>query len=249
MPVCTCCGVNVESHKIVNCTICSKPFKSDCMELTNSEVRKIQQRRSGLSWSCKDCAAFGNTMNELKVAIVALQNEIKSLKSSIASPPESCTSLVMTEKIIQEISEHDKRMSNIMIYGCIENNGISKEDQAKLDTTVVMGMLQTLGTPDIPSDIKHFRVGKLDQTNQNRSRPIKVILSSEKSVLSVIRNARQLKSSSEWATISIFRDRTPMQMEIHRNAKKELEDRLANGEMDLTIKYRNGIPSVVSSLN
>ena len=42
---------------------------------------------------------------------------------------------------------------------------ISKEDQAKLDTTVVMGMLQTFGTPDISSDIKLFRVGKLDETN------------------------------------------------------------------------------------
>ena len=39
-----------------------------------------------------------------------------------------------------------------------------------------------------------------------------------------------------------------MQIELYKTVKAELDNRIASGEKDLKIKYKNGIPTIVSLL-
>ncbi|KAJ3658516.1 hypothetical protein Zmor_010251 [Zophobas morio] len=144
---CTCCAVAIESHKAVNCLICGKTYKIECVNISTAEARKIHAK-SGLTWSCKDCLNMGNDLLSLKRAIVNLQSEIIKLKTAVATPPAPNTItpiLVQEEKIIQEINEREKRKGNLIIYGAKEDgNAKSNDDQLKSDATQIPKILETL---------------------------------------------------------------------------------------------------------
>ena len=245
---CICCDSTVELHKSVNCCVCKRIDKIDCAGVSTAEARKIHQK-SGLSWSCKYCIELGSDLNALKSAIVLLQDEIKVLKTTISTTQNKASrddnSLLETEKVIQEISEREKRKSNIMIYGCKEDTVNSNKDQHILDADKVSQILSTLDIAE--TEYSLFRLGKFDSTNVNRCRPLKICFSSPTPVNKALRNASKLKSTPNLNGIFISSDKTPMQIALYRNTKAELNTRLANGEQNLSLKYRNGIPTIISA--
>lgn len=244
---CSCCDKSSESHKTVNCLICAKPYKIECANISAAEARKIHSK-TGYSWTCKHCLQFGNDLASLRTVISALQVEVKALKDSIREPPPvTKTSLIETEKIIHEISEREKRKNNIVVFGYKEATSSSRNEQSKLDNELVDEICLDLGITD--ANIKTFRLGKYDPTQSERKRPIKVAFSSESSVITVMRNLAKLKDNPRFTNMFIFRDRTPMQIQLHNEVKAELSARLNNGEADIKIKYIKGIPSIVSTLN
>lgn len=190
---------------------------------------------------------MGSDFSGLKASIAALREEIKTLKSTIVNQPASEGNLLDAEKIINEISERDKRRCNVVIYGCRETVTSSNKDQLALDCTFVAELCASLQLNE--SGLMPARLGKFDASQTNRRRPIKITLASETAVFTALRNFKKIRTDSRYKGLSMFRDRTPMQMQIHRNARNELADRLKNGESNLMIKYRNGIPHIVSSLN
>lgn len=247
MPSCVCCGNVDEPHRLVNCCICKKTYRIDCAGISVSEARKIHSR-TGFSWTCKDCLKFGDDLNDLKSFIVCLQDEIKILKESLLTTTTlPRTSLVDKEEIIQEIIDRDRRKNNIIIFGSVETKCNSNSEQVNLDTKLVGEICSTLLVAD--TNIKVSRLGKFDPTAIDRKRPLRVSFNSESIVGAALRNASKLKTNSNLSGLSISRDRTPMQLKIHRDARAELDNRLKNGEKNLKIQYKNGIPHIVSSLN
>lgn len=245
--ICVCCNKSDLSHKIINCCICIKPYRIDCVNVSSSEARKIHLK-SGFTWTCKNCIAYGNDLNGIKSILASLQDEIKTLKQSLLESvkPPSLSALEM-EQIIQEISDRERRKNNIIVIGAREAACETNNEQIGLDTKLVHDICSTLNVKTDGLSIS--RLGKFDRSNANRRRPIKVSFSSESSIKTVLRNISKLKANPTFANISIFRDRTPMQLQLHKDAKSELNNRLQDGEKDLRIKYSKGIPKVVSSLN
>lgn len=240
---CECCGRAGEDHLMVSCCICNKMYKIDCVDLSKSEARKIHSR-SGLTWTCKSCSKIGSDLNSLKAAIVALQNEIVELKTAggLSGRTASTLTLLDHEKVIQEITERQKRSCNIIIYGCKENVADTKDEQIRKDTGFVGELLASMGVQG--AELVPIRLGKFE-TRDAKIRPIKIKLASESTVTKILRNSRNLKSSDRWRQIYVFHDRTPMQLEIHRNARDELKRRLDGGESELSIKYKGGIPTII----
>lgn len=242
---CNCCAAPAEPHKTVLCSICRKNFKIDCVDITNAEARKIHSN-TGFSWSCKLCASVGNDLNSLKAAIVSLREEIQSLKSAVNTPVESALSMIDTEKIIQEISDRESRKTNVILYNSIET-GNSKNEQLALDVAQI-NEICTAAELNV-SDFQVHRLGKLDLTNTTRRRPIKIKFASEASASSLLRKSTQIKSVDKWSSLGLSRDRTVMQRELYSNVRTQMRERMDAGERNLRIKYRNGIPNIVSSEN
>ncbi|KAJ3659810.1 hypothetical protein Zmor_011478 [Zophobas morio] len=243
---CSCCGAIAEVHKTVNCCICDKAFKIECVNISAAEARKIHTKHSGLNYTCKNCVQLGNNITDLKKVIVELQNDIKTLKSIVLDQqsPNSPASLLEAEKIVQEVAEREKRKCNIIIYGCKEDNVKSNKEQIQLDETVVPKILSTLNVNE--EQISFFRLGRFDGSKEIRCRPIKVILPTINNVNTALKNAASLKTSNDFASISISSDRTPMQIQIYKNTKFEMNNRITNGENNLRIKYKNGIPTIIT---
>ena len=158
--------------------------------------------------SCKYCIELGSDLNALKSAIVLLQDEINVLKTTISTTQNKASrddnSLLEIEKVIQEISEREKRKSNIMIYGCKEDTVNSNKDQHILDADKVSQILSTLDIAE--TEYSLFRLGKFDSTNVNRCRPLKICFSGLTTVNKALRSASKLKSTPDLNGIFISCD-------------------------------------------
>lgn len=244
MVTCSCCNETMELHKSVNCSICTNSYNIKCADISTAEARKIHSN-TGLSWTCRDCAKLGNDIKSLKTVIVELQKDIKALKDTMVTTPASSTlSLFESEKIIQEIGDREKRKNNIIIYGHPESECQTNSEQQDLDAKLINDIL-TFASIDEPN-IRPIRLGNVNRSVESKPRPIKVTLSSEPNVLSLLKKSNNFQSVDKWKNIFLSRDRTLMQREIHNAARAERDERLAKGETNLKIKYKNGIPSVVS---
>ncbi|KAF0713717.1 Uncharacterized protein FWK35_00032194, partial [Aphis craccivora] len=100
--------------------------------------------------------------------------------------------------------------------------------------------------PKIVGNLKSIRIGK---PNDRGPRPLKVFFSSKeiahKLVSDFIKNARGLPPDSRLRSVTMTRDRTPLERESIRLVYTELDNRKKNRKTDLTINYRGGFPFIV----
>ena len=80
----------------------------------------------------------------------------------------------------------------------------------------------------------------------NKPRTLKVTFTNELAALSVLKNKKNL-ANTNFTQVSIQNDLTPRQMEYLNNLRQELKTRIESGENGITIKYKNGIPTIVTS--
>lgn len=238
---CACCGSVIKDDVFINCCICNKSFKTSCVKLSRIETAKINSN-TGLSWTCADCGKFGNDLNGLKAAIIALQDDIKILKA--ASISDTPNTLVNTEEIIQEVIERDRRKTNVMVFGVSEAVNLSRAEQRSADTEVLRNIF---GSIDFRiGDLIPLRLGKYDPSKISPKRPIKLCFSSEGDVVALLKKSKSLKQSKDFSGVFISRDRTPFQQKLYGSVRDELRDRKSKGENNIRIKYSNGIPRIVS---
>lgn len=177
-----------------------------------------------------------------------LEDEIRDLKVRFAALADNRAATATTsnilagEDIINEIYERNKRSRNIILYGSLES-GTSKQEQTNLDSVLMQELLGEIG---IQSDeIKPVRLAKFDATREQRSRPIRITLSSSNDVFKTTRKFKTIKNNPKYSHLSVSFDRTPKQIAIFKSMKAELTTRTAAGETDLKIKFQNGIPTII----
>ena len=73
------------------------------------------------------------------------------------------------------------------------------------------------------------------------------MLPNDLDVRTVLRNKKMLMGKPNTAQYSIISDQTPMQEKFLKDLRTELEDRKASGEKNITIKYIDGNPKIVSN--
>lgn len=237
--VCSHCNTTTESHKLVTCSVCKKFFKFSCVDLTSSEARNINVKK-GLTWSCPKCRQIGNDINDLKGLIVQLRDEIQCFKETRMQAPNlnSC----QFEEIIQEIDQRQKRKKNVIIFGSSESGNSVTEMQGQ-DKQFVSEILVHSDIPDI--NINDIQISRLGKPNSNKSRPLRLIMPNEKVVTSFIKSHQKIRRNQKFKKLTIASDKTHMEMEYYHSLKKELKRRQDAGEMNLVIKYRRGIPTIM----
>lgn len=243
---CVCCGKTDESHKMVICNVCKKSFKIDCVDVSTAEARRIHSKSSGLTWSCTGCSKMGDDLCSLKAAIIALQDEIKVLKTVSQQPPPGPTlSAIDIEKIVQEVRDRENRRTNIIIYGAKEDAACqSSKEQVDRDVALVGELLVDAGLGN--EEFRLLRLGKFTNATSERIRPIKVTFSSESCVSTIMRNVGSLKKRDRWRGVALSRNRTNLQREIYRKVRADFEERVSAGEVGLSIKYKQRVPTILS---
>lgn len=240
MAIITCsCGCNSSDvdHKFVVCCVCKKNYKHSCVELSTTEVRTIRTKK-GLSWSCAECASLGNSINELKAAILDLRRDIQARNTDGLNDTE-------VENLLQELTDRFERRQNIVIFKLDEIESQNKRERNEHDLSSARMILGNIST-DVDTDrIEVHRVGRYVK---DRPRPLKIKLGSVKDVHLIIKKVRKLRDIEEFKHISISYDKTIRQVTYYKKVKADLDARVAAGEVNLRIRYRNGMP-VISPLN
>lgn len=219
---------------MVDCCVCKMSFIHSCVDLTITEIRTIKTKK-GLSWSCKNCNTLSSAISELKAAILSLQADLQ-LKSVNDD---------MFEMMLSELNERNIRKQNVVIFNVKEVNSLDGAQRQNHDIDVVRDVLSTVSSG---IDLRHIEVQRIGRyiENGNRHRPIKVKLNNAKDVHTVIRNTSKLRASQSYNSINISLDRTRRQLDYYKKIKAELDSRVERGETNLKIKYKQGIPTIVS---
>lgn len=138
--------------------------------------------------------------------------------------------------IMNELEDRQRRASNIIIHNVQESNDKTHLAKANQDTNAVRNLFSDIG---MEVDIKKtFRLGKYAQ---DKCRPFKVMLGSMEEKLYIVKNKCKLNVPG----IKIFSDQTKIERAYFLKIRNRLNDLIANGETNKTIRYINNIPTIV----
>lgn len=255
--LCIKCNVLIKdgTEKFLKCDGCNRPIHVSCSELSSAELKCFELRPSTkrrIKYICIECEQGLHQIPKILGLINELRNEIRELKDARASgaagsisqdspPPEQG---ICNEEIISEMMERSKRSQNVIIFGCVEE-GTCRREQESRDVDMVQDILREVNLTE--QSVNPVRLGKYDPTRENRSRPIKLRLTSPDCVSHIMRRFKKLKSQPRFSMLSVVPDRTPQQRSLYRQIRQELDRRLNDGEVDLKIKHVRGVPTIVSS--
>lgn len=95
------------------------------------------------------------------------------------------------------------------------------------------------------TELKHiFRLGV---KSPNKCRPIKVVMNNVDDVITLLRGSSRLKSNANFKSIILKKDKTPLELEDENSTKKEFSARKEADERNISLKYKRGLLTIVSS--
>lgn len=195
----------------------------------------------------KDFTDLSNNLNLLKAENTSLRTDLSSLKNRVESlelkPNELNTTSSLLPDMLLELSEREKCTFNFIVHNLPESSSAIPSERIASDSKNLTDILSPLSIC-MPSDFKLIRVGRV---LPNINRPLKVILKAKDEVRHIISTFNTLKKSSPATLISISRDRTLMERNLVRLTYAELKKRNEQGELDIKIKYFNGMPRIINS--
>jgi len=185
-------------------------------------------------------------IQDLVVENASLREEVSDLRSRISvleSRAISTNSTNIPLLVFRESTEKLKVELNAIAYGVPESTADTPAHMIRDDTSSLKNCLKDLSIP-LPIDSKLIRLGNI---TLNKPRPLKIIFQAKTDVsqflhkyITAIRDGESVP-----ANFRIVRDKTTLERELLRNAYTELEQRKQEGELDFSVSYINGIPTLV----
>lgn len=226
--------------------ISQEKLVNDMRENINTLTGEIKEIKASTSGIAKDQDNIKGCITDLNRKFSSHEDRLLSLerglKTSSTTPFNSSeTNQVNTyEDIFREIRERKKRENNVIFRGISEQTAISTNERVANDEAAVLNLI-SLASKGIPKPTKIIRIGKY---KPGKTRSIKVCFNNPEPANILLRSKAKLPDS-----IRIFSDQTPAQQKHFFAIKDELTKRKNAGEDDITIKYINGIPTIVKSVS
>lgn len=189
-------------------------------------------------------------LDTLTSRLDTLANEITILRTKVDTIDtrvvalESKSQSTSISDIVQELTARERCKSNLIVHGLPESTATVTSSMLADDKTAINTILTKMSIePTI--DYKLIRLGRQSPTSH---RPIKLIFNGPDISAQVLSKFRLIKSRPDFPPhFSIVRDKTALEREKLKACHQELDRRVQSGENDLTIAYRNGIPSVLKT--
>ncbi|KAJ3645580.1 hypothetical protein Zmor_023223 [Zophobas morio] len=240
MPSCRNCAAPIGNCKtLVTCDGCTGHIHMSCAGLSDEDVQRVTQNKNKtLKIFCKHC----NNM-DLRSLLLKLVIRVESIENKLDTQKQEKLSEEIFEEATGEALERMKKAKNIIIHGIPEKTG-SIQNRQEEDLLTVSTIIDNLhrSTEGNVSQIKCHRLGK---AAPNKTRPLKVIFPGEEQARLILKNKKNL-DSSKFGNIKISDDKTPRQLTYLKSLRTTLQNRIDNGEANLTIKYVQGKPTIVT---
>lgn len=217
----------------IQCDACKMFVRACCAQIDGDDATRItRQRAKGVRYFCNTCNRSLDQFSELKLLLKSIEECLTKLE---AHPKELDPEVF--ESVVRETRERVQRESNLIIYGVVESN-------LESDHETINKIVKSIKTDvrDIPSD----RVMRLGKQNGDKPRIIRVVFDNPFIVKAILKGKNKLKSFDRFKDVYLKSDETFYQRERLKQCRELLKSRLANGENNLSIKYTNGIPSIIS---
>jgi len=209
-------------------------FKSETKIITD-KLQSLEERIIGFENSITDIKAEQERqaleLQELKVKVGKINNDSKRAD---------------TFEIIAEVKDHLRRNKNIVIRGVNESPFGSMSERQAHDEEEVEKILEEINVFSAEIDTV-TRIGRQQSsmrtgdTSSHRKRLLKVTFADENMKKQALKNAKMLRSSSNFKDVYLNPDRTPFEQQQFSKLRQELKDRRDVGE-DVVI-LRNKVVS------
>ncbi|KAK7791203.1 hypothetical protein R5R35_009366 [Gryllus longicercus] len=245
--ICMICTHSITAEKYAQCESCRRPSHYDCADLSSTEQRCLELKgKRRVKYHCDDCEKGLRVLPELLAKITALQQEIEQLRSQteqanrgVVQSESLLLDSVLFERTLNEISDRQMRSKNIIMYKVAESLKAEAAERQKEDIAKVNEIMSTFNNscPEIQMAI---RLGKRE--DKNVPRPLKIVLKDSDTALNILRRNQLYKG-----TVQFSSDKTIQQRNHLKSLKLEVERLNAMpGAQKRIIKYRNGIPQIVT---
>lgn len=212
---------------------------------TKVEIKAVSD---GINDLKEELSALREEFVTFEPRLKATEDRLDAIEEKLSSGHNGALLSSNPEEVLRELNDRANRARNLMFYNLPEHSGINVKTRVAHDKELIVKLIQSVAPNLIQlGDIKLVRVGK---PNKNKSRPLKVIFQSDADAQVLIKHFSQdtaIKTDRTFAGVTVSRDRTPGERDYLKKLRSELEMRNENGERGLTIKYRNGIPTIVSN--
>lgn len=212
-------------------------LKSVSQLASKAELKDLNESISSLKLS------IDTRLENMDLRLTQLEEKVNKIDSS------GSTSAVGFEDIVQEIGDRSRRVCNIIVYNLSESS--SKDVKKRIDNE--KSLLKEIGQAiDYNFDFDTVKLLRIGKPNKDGIRPLKLVfhtLAEVKIFINKFTTANLKVSNGKFSDVSVSRDKTYRERQYLKNLREELEIRTKNGERNLTIKYRNGVPVIEASKN
>lgn len=265
--VCQGCNEAFGDLKLIACGCCSKifHFTLKCLGVSPQELTALNVDSPVLLFYCSGCRESGGTkptiiellqnirqdqikfstaitsMEEACNSVKELRNDVDDLRDKVIPEIRSDINVLKTQastNTIWEIEQRMSRASNLIIKKLKDINRI--ED----DFHTINPILIDLDIHVTQNDFE--RLGKFDPSAHSNypiyARPLLVKLKNAAEVNRAVANKDRFPDGTR-----IRRDQTRLQRDQLSGAHDELQSRTSTGELNLIIKFVDGIPRVIKA--
>lgn len=212
---------------------------------TKSEIKTVSD---GISDLKNEISALREEFNSIEPRLKATEERLDALEGKLGDGPNVTFSSNYFEDILAETNDRANRARNIIVYNLPENTSADTKVRVDHDKKLMVQLIQATTSDKIQiGDIKLVRVGK---HLKNKNRPLKVIFRTDCDAQTFNKHfSHEVAVNTDatlFANVSISRDRTLRERNYFKKLKSELELRTSSGERGLSIRYHNGIPTIVT---
>lgn len=154
-----------------------------CQATLSDEVNAKYTELSRLLADCVSrVSVHDEALEDCKTSLDKMNSKISNIERSVAEIKASqvrneadfgisAGSVSCVSEVIDELSEQQKRATNIMVFGARENAGVPKRDRGQVDQRFVVDLFKFLLGDNAPDIKSVFRLGSLQA---ERTRPLKL---------------------------------------------------------------------------
>ncbi|KAF0705893.1 Uncharacterized protein FWK35_00025383, partial [Aphis craccivora] len=151
---------------------------------------------------------------DLKLKISNIEVRILCLKNNKTQTQHSS----FEHDVIEELMNRQVRSNNVILFNLPENENDNDLENIKY---IFTNLNENIG------DFKFSRLGRTKSTIHDRPRPIKIRLTEQSDVFSILRAQKILKNSTKWSNIHFSSDKTTKQ----RNEMSNLRNTSLNNKL------------------
>ena len=202
------------------------------------ELRKEKEKESGRTCSVSDFEdILSKKLDPIVEKLSFVCEKIERMEQRINYLQNKCDELewrssASMEEVCREAAERLYRREFVIVTGVPEQSNGSAEQRKTADIEAVQSVAKSLGI----ENLELSEVSRLGQSNTNRPRLLRLRCKDCDTRRNLLRSARNLENHPEYGRVYINPDQTKIQREHSKTLRKELTDRLVNGE-DVTIKH------------
>ncbi|KAJ3665122.1 hypothetical protein Zmor_000635 [Zophobas morio] len=248
---------------------CKKYCHLKCLKLGDSDMANIITEKS--HWVCSKCVTASSSSSApitaekleeiIRSQLMTIKLEIKQtiednfkiIKDRLSAVEENVR-LIQDEwtefkksnvkmdnpldfnTVVSEIEERKSRSTNVLLFNISESISSNSEEKFQDDLLQVNSILAPLGS--FPQPKKIIRVG---MPKPNVVRPLKIVYENDDIAKDVLRSNKNNNNRNHH-----FRpDLTKIQRDYNNSIRKEFKDKVAQGNTNVMLRYKNNMPYIV----